>query len=417
MNELTVHSGRIVLAEREIPRGYVVTREGRIAEVGEGEPARIAGDEIDAAGMVVLPGFVDIHCHGGGGQSFQEASTEAYEGALRAHLKGGTTSIVPAIAACGRGEREAILEVVREMVGRGPDGDPERPPFGPSERLSPEVLGAHVEGPYFSQKERGAQPEGLIGPPNSEDYLPTLEAYGDIIRVWAMAPELPGAVEFTQELTRRGIVTALGHSDASEEHVEAAVEAGASLVTHVYCAQSTFHRVDADKKLGLAEMALLLDELTVEVIADGKHLPPRLLQLVLKNKRPERVALITDAMPAAGMPPGEYEFLGDTVWVTDEVAYRADRQRYAGSVLTMGKAIRNTATACAVWKPAVQWVTCAEGEGWVAVAEMASLTPARVVGVDDRKGSIEVGKDADLVVMDEAGEVRAVVSGGVTTGG
>ena len=288
---------------------------------------------------------------------------------------------------------------------------------GACEERLPEVLGAYVEGPYFSEKERGAQPEGLIGPPKADDYLPTLESYGDIIRVWAMAPELPGAIEFTQELTRHGIVTALGHSDASEEHVEAAVEAGASLVTHVYCAQSTFHRVDADKKLGLAEMALLMDELTVEVIADGKHLPPRLLQLVLKNKPPEQVCLVTDAMPAAGLAPGEYEFLGDTVWVTEEVAYRADRQRYAGSVLTMGKAVRNTATAYAGETPAVQSVRCIERESWVEVAEMASLTPARVAGVDDRKGSIEVGKDADLVVMSEGGEVRAVVCGGVRVDG
>jgi N-acetylglucosamine-6-phosphate deacetylase len=135
------------------------------------------------------------------------------------------------------------------------------------------------------------------------------------------------------------------------------------------------------------------------VIADGKHLTPNLLGLVLKNKRPSEVCLITDAMPAAGMPPGEYEFLGERVWVTDEVAYRADRQRYAGSVLTMAGAVSNAA---------------AQGASMVAIAEMAALTPARVVGVEKRKGSIEAGKDADLVLMDEGMEVRMVMVGGRT---
>jgi N-acetylglucosamine-6-phosphate deacetylase len=138
----------------------------------------------------------------------------------------------------------------------------------------------------------------------------------------------------------------------------------------------------------------------VEVIADGKHVTPNLLRLILKNKPPSQVCLITDAMPAAGMPPGEYQFLGDTVWVTEEVAYRADRQRYAGSVLTMGGAVRNVGRQT--------------GTSMCALAEMAALTPARTVGAEARKGSLEVGKDADVVVMDEGMEVRAVVVRGVT---
>ena len=379
MSSLVIHSGRVVSPSGVIEGGYVLAEGSRIVEVGAGQ-APAAGRILDARGGWVMPGLIDLHCHGGGGRSFQEAEAEATQHVLTTHLRAGATSLVAAIAACGRDERHACLAALRAAPGDG---------------VQPELLGAYLEGPYFSEKERGAQPQELIRPPDPADYLPTLAEFGGFIKVWALAPELPGALDFIRRLRAQGIVAALGHSDASDDAVEAAVSAGATLVTHVYCAQSTFHRVGAEKKLGLAEMALLLDELTVEVIADGKHLPPNLLRLVLKNKPPSRVCLITDAMPAAGMPPGEYQFLGDTVWVTHEVAYRADRQRYAGSVLTMAKAVAN--------------VRRQAGMDMAALAEMAALTPARLAGVADRKGTLEPGKDADIVVLDEALHVKAVV--------
>jgi N-acetylglucosamine-6-phosphate deacetylase len=385
MPSLVIHSGRVVIPRGVLDPGYVVVEGSAIAEVGEGSPPPCERT-IDASGLWVLPGFIDLHCHGGGGRSFEEADEEAVRAALGAHLKGGTTAIVPAIAACSREERHACLEALQRVAAEAAP--------------TPEILGAYIEGPYFAQKERGAQPLDLIRPPDPGDYLPTLQEFADFIRVWALAPELPGAIEFIRALREHGVVPALGHSDASEEHVEAALAAGARLVTHLYCAQSTFHRVGADKRLGLAEMGLLRDELTVEVIADGKHLTPNLLRLVLKNKPPSQVCLITDAVPAAGMPPGEYEFLGERVWVTEEVAYRADRERYAGSVLTMAAAVRNVA---------------AQGADMMAIAEMAALTPAKVAGVAHRKGSLETGKDADLVLMDEGMEVREVVLRGTAT--
>ena len=372
MSDFVIRNGRIVTPTGVVERGWVSVEGGVIVGVGEGEQEDgDSGQVRDAEGGWVLPGLIDIHCHGGGGRSFQEASVEAVEEALRAHETGGTRAMLPAVAACPQDERHACLEAIGEAKQRN--------------ATEVEVLGAYIEGPYFSEKERGAQPLDLIGAPTADDYMPTLERFGDLVKVWALAPELPGAAGFIRELVGRGIVAALGHSDASEEHVEEAVEAGASLVTHHYCAQSTFHRVEAEKALGLAEMALLMDELTVELIADGKHLPERLLRLILKNKPPQQACLITDAMPAAGLEPGEYEFLGDTVWVTEEVAYRADRQRYAGSVLTMERAVRTAERL--------------GGATMEELAAMASLTPARLLGVDDRKGSIEVGKDGDVVVI------------------
>jgi len=288
--------------------------------------------------------------------------------------------MVGALPAMAPEQRHQALQAIAQYPGRKPG--------------RPELLGVYIEGPYYSAAERGAQPEDLIRPPTPEDYGPTLDEFGDLIKVWSLAPELPGAIEFIRELSRRGIAPALGHSDAGHEDILVAIDAGARLVTHVYCAHSTFHRDMAEKKLGLGEMALLRDELTVELIPDGKHLPPLLLQLVLKNKRPGQACAITDAMPAAGLPPGTYEFLGSEIRVTHEVAYRPDGLRYAGSVLTMGRALQNLRSH--------------GGADLNDSSEMLSLTPAAMLGIADRKGTIEAGKDADLVLLDEHLQIRSV---------
>ena len=383
MERLTVIAGGdVMLPDGLARRASVVIERGKIAAIMGGDQAPSDGTEvIDARGLIVLPGFVDIHCHGGGGESFDTPSPEGMATILATHARGGTTAMVAALAAKPQHERHAVLGRLREYASSQEPG-------------YPELLGAYVEGPYFSGVERGAQPETSITAPTRADYEPTLQQFGDFIQVWSLAPELPGAMDFIRALTTRGIVAALGHSDASHEDVLAAIDAGTRLVTHVYCAQSTFHRHVAEKKLGLAEMALLRDELTVEIIADGKHLPPLLLQLVLKNKRPREACVITDAMPAAGLPPGTYRFLGSEIRVTDEVAYRPDGQRYAGSVLTMGKALRNIIRHGGVdLRDAVQ---------------MLSETPAALMGVSQRKGGIRAGKDADLVILDGHLRVRDV---------
>ncbi|MGQ9729802.1 MAG: N-acetylglucosamine-6-phosphate deacetylase [Candidatus Zipacnadales bacterium] len=384
MSSLLIYSGKVVTPCHVLDGGYVVIEDSRIAALGCGPPP-ICDESFDASGLWVLPGFVDLHCHGGSGHSFHEPDSEAIRTILRTHARGGTTSLLPTIGACPQEERHAALHALSNVAD--------------TTSGLPQILGSYLEGPYFSETERGAQPLHLLGAPDPTDYRATLTEFGAFIKIWSLAPELPGALDFIRELRTQGCVPALGHTNASEETIAQAVTAGASLVTHLYCAQSTFHRLGAEKKLGLAEMGLLLDALTVEIIADGKHLPPRLLQLILKCKPPSQVCLITDAMPATGMPPGEYTFLGDTVWVTPEVAYRADRQRYAGSVLTMARALANAQRAAEVSLPAL--------------AKMASLTPATLVGVADRKGSLEIGKDADLVLLDQDYRVAMTIVQGV----
>jgi N-acetylglucosamine-6-phosphate deacetylase len=382
----TVIGGGDVMLPDGLARGAaVLIRHGRIAALlPRAQTPPPDAETIEARGLTVLPGFIDIHCHGGGGATFDAPSPEGISTVLATHARAGTTAMLAALPALAPDDRHAALRTLREYCRTNPPG--------------PELLGAYLEGPYFSPTERGAQPESLIRPPTPDDYEPTLQEFSDFIRVWSLAPELQGAPILIRRLASCAIVTALGHSDASHEHVLAAIDAGASLVTHVYCAHSSFHRHVAEKKLGLAEMALLRDELTVELIPDGKHLPPLLLQLVLKNKRPERACVITDAMPAAGLPPGTYDFLGTDIRVTPQVAYRPDGRRYAGSILTMGKALRNMIL--------LGGVTLADA------SKMLSETPAALLGINHRKGSIQEGKDADLVLIDPSLRVRHVLCRG-----
>lgn len=339
---------------------------------------------LDACGCYVCPGFVDLHVNGGGGADFHQGTPEAIEAVLRTHAAGGTTSLLAAINTAPDDERVRALRALEaQITQRG---------------ASAQLLGAYIEGPYYHPKERGAHPRALLRTPEEAPAREFLDRFGDLVRVFSLAPELPGGIELCRELRRRGIVVAAGHSNAKYHEVLAAVEAGLTLVTHVYCAQSTFHRTGAKKHLGLAETALLLDELYVEIIPDGKHLPPEITRLILKNKPPERVCVTTDAMPAAGMGPGRYRFLGTDILVENGVAWRPDKQRYAGSILTMDMAVRSLVRDV--------------GVGLATAIRMASHTPCQVLGIKDRRGSLEPGKEADIVVLNGDLRVRATISRG-----
>ena len=220
------------------------------------------------------------------------------------------------------------------------------------------------------------------------------------MKVFSCAPELPGTLELIRACAERGVVAAAGHSTANDDEILAAIEAGLRLVTHIYSAHSVFHREPggATKHLGLAEMSLLLDELTVEIIPDGKHLRPLFTRLILKSKTPDQVCVTTDAMLAVGLGPGLYEFLGTKVLVEDGVAWRPDRQRYAGSVLTMDAAVRHLVREVGV---AVE-----------TALRMASLTPATVLGLQGRKGTIKARKDADLTILTPDLQCAATIVGG-----
>ena len=264
------------------------------------------------------------------------------------------------------------------------------------------LLGLHLEGPYFAASQKGAQDIRFIKEPAREEYLSILDSSSKILRVSA-APELPGGLELGRELRRRGILASIGHTDASYDEVLLAVEAGYSHVTHLYSGMSGVHRVRAYRIAGAIESGLLLDELTVEIIADGKHLPASLLKLIYKCKGADKIALCTDSIRAAGMPEGEF-ILGNPedghITVVDEgVAWLPDRSAFAGSIATTNLLVRNTVNLA--------------GVSLQDAVKMATLTPATILKIDNAKGSIDTGKDADIVVFDEEINVRMTIVEGV----
>ena len=386
-------NARLVLPDR-IVSGAVAVEGGVIREVLEDRSAhgRFRGSRrIDAAGLCLSPGFIDIHTHGAGGADFMDGTEEAVITACRTHLRHGATTIVPTTLASRFDELSSVLALIERI--RTNEGRPGRG--------MPEIPGVHVEGPYFSLHQKGAQDGRFLKSPDPDEYLRVLDAFPGILR-WTVAPELPGALAMGRELARRGIVASIGHSDAVYEQVEEACRSGYTLVTHLYNGMSRLVRRNAIMHPGVAESALILDELSVEVIADGMHLPPSMLELVYKVKGPDRICLVTDSMRAAGLDVKE-SILGSLtggqrVLVDEGVAWLPDRSFFAGSVATADRLVRTM--------KGVKGVTLAHA------VRMMTLTPARIMGVDERKGSLRAGKDADLVLFDDEVRVRLVMARG-----
>jgi N-acetylglucosamine-6-phosphate deacetylase len=253
-----------------------------------------------------------------------------------------------------------------------------------------EFLGMHLEGPYFAMNQRGAQDPRYIRDPDPEEYKEIISKSSDIKR-WSAAPELKGAITFGQYLKSKGILPALAHTDAVYEEVLEAFENGYTLATHLYSGMSGVTRRNAYRYAGAVESAFIIDQMDVEIIADGKHLPAPLLKLIYKIKGADRIALITDAMRGAGMPEGESRIgnmhTGLKVIIEDGVAKLPDRTAFAGSVATADRLVRNMVKLVDI--PVYEAV------------RMMTLTPARIMGVDNRKGSLVTGKDADIIIFDD----------------
>ena len=380
-----IENARLVLPERVTGPGWLLMDKGRIVDLGEGRPACGADERIDAEGAYLTPGLIDMHLHGGDGADFMDATEAAFERAARLHLRHGTTSLLPTSMS---GSMEELLELIacyRRVAGR-------------TEGL-PHFLGLHLEGPFLAAAQAGAQDPEYLYPPKPEYYRPLLEAGKGVIRRVSAAVELPGALEMGDELTRRGIMAAIAHSDAEYAQVLAGLAHGYTHVTHFYSGMSGLRRVGAYRRLGIIESAYLEDALTVEIIADGKHLPPELLRLIVKGIGVGRISLITDAMRGAGLPNGSRVRLGSekngqlTV-IEDDVAFMPDHSCFAGSVCTADRCIRTMVRLA--------------GVALHDAVRMMTLNPARLLKLDDRKGALRPGLDADLCLFDEGLQVRAV---------
>ena len=384
---IKIFNGQIVLPYRIIPNGSVLVINGKIAEVAEGEISQEDAIEIDAQGNYIAPGFIDIHVHGGGGHDFMDGSEEAFLEIAKTHARYGTTSMVPTTLTSEKQDLLNTLEIYERANLNNTQGA--------------QFLGIHLEGPYFSQNQRGAQDARYIRNPNPAEYKEII-AYSDSIKRWSAAPELKGALDFGRYVTAHGILAAVAHTDAIYEEVVQAFECGYTLATHLYSAMSGVTRRNAYRFAGVIESAYLLDEMDVEIIGDGIHLPASLLKLVYKIKGPDRTALITDAMRAAGMPPGP-SILGSKhnglqVIVEDGVAKLPDRKAFAGSVTTTDCLVRNIMKLANV--PLTEAI------------RMMCSTPARIMSVGDRKGSLMKGKDADIVIFDANINVQTTIVNG-----
>ena len=360
--------------------GYVYFEGERILEVTNKDLP--VTETIDATDLYVCPGFIDIHTHGGGGYRF-EGSTDEIIAAASFHLKHGTTAICPTVSADAF---DVMSGAVKNIAAAMSD-----------ERVLGTIIGAHLEGPYLSPKQAGAQCPAFITPPNEAEYLPLLEEYSPYTARWTYAPENDEGERFVKALLRYGVKPSLGHTDAVYDDVLRAYECGCDLVTHLYSCTSTVTREQGFRRLGVIESAYLIDGMYAEIICDGRHLPPELIRLIYKIKGAKRIALITDSLALAGTDM-THGFMQNTEFIIEDgVCKLMDRSAFAGSIATADRLLRVAANEAGI--PLLDAV------------RMLTETPAEIMGLT-QKGRIAPGMDADLVLLDESLRLTAVIAKG-----
>ncbi|MBI1885140.1 MAG: N-acetylglucosamine-6-phosphate deacetylase [Chloroflexi bacterium] len=363
---------RILTPDEEIPAGNVIIEDGRIVAVGADVPPPPGARVQAVANLTLAPGFIDTHVHGGGGFSLATDDPEEVRRYARWAVSKGVTSFLATVCAASHEEGLDFLRTAAGVVG----------PIGGGA----ELLGVHLEGPFVSPQRLGALPEGWARPPNVPDLRAYLEAAGSHLRVITLAPELPGAPGVIEAALARGVAVSMGHSDATYEEGGQAIAAGVRRATHVFNALRPFHQ----REPGIVGAVLESPDVTAEVIADGVHVHPAAIQLLLKAKGPERVALVTDGAPPAGLSQGSFSIGGKQARLGEGRVVLEDGT-LAGSAATMDDCVRNVVRrGVATMADAVR---------------MASAVPAASLGCGERKGRIAPGYDADIVALDEGLEV------------
>jgi len=397
--QLKIINAHILTPSGPIPNGSLLADNGKIISVTPanndddsrgshpGNDQRAADTVIDAKGRYLSPGFIDIHVHGGGGYDFMDNTVDAFLSIARLHAQHGATSMTPTTLSSTQSHLIQTLDTYEQAHVLNDKGA--------------QFICMHIEGPYFAMEQRGAQDPRYIRNPDPAEYEPIIRKY-PFVRRWSIAPELEGAIVMGRYLVKHKILPSLAHTNAIDEEVFEAFTNGYTLATHFYNAMSTVTRRDAFRYPGAIEAGLLLDDMSVEIIADGRHLPATLLKLVYKVKGPDKIALITDAMRAAGTQATS-SILGRIddgleVLIEDGVAKLPDRTAFAGSVATTDRLVRNMIRLAEV--PLADAI------------KMMTATPARIMGVADKKGSILPGMDADLVLFDDNIDISHTIING-----
>lgn len=399
MGRLALVNGRVLTPIRQIPNGTIIINGKTIEDCGFDGQVTIPDDAkvIDLKGLNVSPGFIDLHIHGAWGGDVMSASLTDLEKMACGLVKTGVTSFLPTTLTAPFDKLEQVINCIEQAVERNWNGA--------------KILGVHMEGPYLNRNQQGAQNPEWIVKPNYKEYCAFLDRH-PIIKRMSAAPEIPGGLELGLELQRRGIVASIAHSDATYQEVLQAIEHGYTHVTHIYSGMSGIRRINAYRVPGVIESTLLIDELTTEIIADGHHLPPSLIWLVIKSKGLGNICLVTDSMAAAGLGPGQYELGGLKVIVEDKipedyevktregnlVAKLVDRSAFASSVATMNQMVRN--------------MTELIGLSLQDAIKLVTLNPALMQKVDGDIGIITKGKHADLVVFDDSIEIAMTIIDG-----
>ena len=375
--------GKVVFTDR-IEQVDVLIENGSI--VGIGKQSGYDGEIINLDGKYLTAGFVDIHTHGGYGADFMDCTDDAFTKALTFHSDNGTTTVVPTSCTAPREQLIGYLDFAKKYMQN-------------SSKDCAHAVGVHLEGPFLSVKNRGAQRLEDLKVPKDDDYSYMLD-YADIIKTVTISPELDGADQMTKALTEKGIMVSGGHDDGIYPEFMPSVENGMRHLTHLYCAMSDLRFKDGVRNVGLREYALIDDNLTVEMIADNKHITPELAKMIIRAKGVDKVCVVSDCLRCAGMPnDGKLYLLGSGdsaqyVKVSDGVATLADGSKFAGSITCVRQMVKNLIQAGIPICDAVR---------------MGTYNPAKIINEDERIGSIELGKQADLCILDDNFEVDKVI--------
>ena len=378
--KLALVGGTLITPFRIIKNGVIVIDKDKIYEIGRSADVKFPDDckVIDVSGKIISPGFVDLLVHGGGGYGFADDNEESIEKVSRYFLEHGSTTVLASLFAK---PEELLLKDLRRLsdyIDVNPQSN---------------IRGIHMEGPYLNKELKGAMNENYLWKPSVESWKKMWEASKGKIKIMTIAPELPGAIEVLREAAQEGVVLSIGHSMASYAEIEVAIDNGAAHITHIFNAMRPFHHRNPGVILG----ALLRNELKVELIADTLHVHPAVMEFVLKLKGASGIILVSDSIRAGGMHEGEYEFADQKVYMKDKRAYLEDGT-LAGSTLTLNVAVKNMVeTANAKITDAIR---------------MASLNGAKVINLENKKGILAAGKDADLVVLNEDYSVDMTIIGG-----